>query len=455
MKPAGFLKTFFYGEAHFSVWGLFSKMLGFLNMALVLSVLSTYEYGVAQLLLVSYSSVSFFMVLGAGSINNELLRSIGSNDLPKAKAIFQRSSILRFTIGIILWAVFFFGGSIIFSHRFTPEFASLIKVVSFFFINDTLSSIIQPLLKGGKKFAIQARRLPLERILYLALLLYFIFVKKDFGISHLLISQVTAAIIANISLVPATLSIYREWRGVRASKVKIVRPILFGIGRWEIIRPFFEKIVGFLQPALIKLFISTEAVAIFSVAKTILSSLGDLMPIRTLSSLLPLHVNDRYMAGKIFIYGTKYLTLLAVLLMVTGLIIVPPVVKIFFPQYVQAIPIFMVLAFNLPIGTLGALPGTYLAVMRRQKFIFIHSMIRTPIILLLYLTLLPAFSLIGLAFERLLTPFIMLTITLVYLRRKGTEIIIPWSRFFAFDDEDRRFIRKIYYGIKMRLRVSS
>ena len=108
MKPAGFLKTFFYGEAHFSVWGLFSKMLGFLNMALVLSVLSTYEYGVAQLLLVSYSSVSFFMVLGAGSINNELLRSIGSNDLPKAKAIFQRSSILRFTIGIILWAVFFF-----------------------------------------------------------------------------------------------------------------------------------------------------------------------------------------------------------------------------------------------------------------------------------------------------------------------------------------------------------
>ena len=423
-------------------------------MATVLSVLSTYEYGVAQLLLATYSSASFFLALGTGSITNELLRSIGIRNFSKAKAIYHRSSMLRIVIGGILWAVFYFGGGLLFSGRFTPEFAGLIKIVSFFFLSDVLTSVTQPLIKGGKRFAVHARRLPLERIVYFVIISYFIFIKKDFGISHFLISQIAAAIIANISLIPVALSVYREWGQVKASADKIVRPILFGIGKWEIMRPFFEKIVGLLQPALIKLFISTEAVAIFSVAKTILSSLGDLMPIRTLGSLLPLHVHDKYMAGRIFIYGTKYLTALAIVLMIIGLITVPPVVGFFFPQYIASLPLFVIMSFNLPITTLAAVPGLYLTVMRRQKFMFIHSMIRTPIILILYLTLLPAFSLTGLAFERVLTPLIMLMVTFTYLRRKGTEITIPWSHLIEFNMEDRRFIRKIYYGIKMRLQAS-
>ncbi len=451
MSKPRFLKTFLEGEAHFWFGGVLSKSIGIANTIIVLSTLSLYEYGVAQLLIAAYSSLTFFMGLGSGSVNAEFFRYIGSGNIAKVKALFYQSTVLRVVVAGVLFAALYWGGFYIFANRFSPDFASLLKVVAFFFLSNAMSLVVQPILKGAKRFKALAIRVPLERAVHLSFLIFFVFVLDNFGIKQFLFSVAFSSIVANATLLPTAWIEFKKWGAVKAEKANLLLPILTGVGKWDIARPFFGKAVALMQPVLIKLFISTEAVAIFSVAKNIVASIEDFFPIRALSALVQLNASNRYLAGRTLIYGTKYLAIFSIMLIVLGYAFVPILIGTFFEQYIPSLLVFRVLIWNLLLSALGVLPIVYLVAFRRQRFIFIHSAISSLMALTSYVFLLPVFGLVGLAYERLVTPSFMLILTGVYLYRKIPELDIPWSRFVIFDHEDSALIKRVYLGIRSRM----
>ena len=118
----------------------------------------------------------------------------------------------------------------------------------------------------------------------------------------------------------------------------------------------------------IKLFINTEAVAIFSVAQTLLNTVAGFFPVKTLSTLIPMEVKNEEKLRKIYTYGVKYLLVFSVLIGLVSSVCVPILINLFFNKYAVSLPYFSVLLLTLPLLAITAISSTFLTAFRRQNF---------------------------------------------------------------------------------------
>ncbi|MDP2676839.1 MAG: hypothetical protein Q8O83_04105 [bacterium] len=441
-KNFSFFERYVSGETNSATWGVVSRGIALANTFLILSALSLYQYGVYQLLLQSYSFLIVFIGVGANVVKNDIFRYAGEGNDSFAKKLYIELTAARTVVGVLLWAVTFFGASL-FSFRFGADAIALIRILSFLFLYEILLRLMQPILLLRMKFFVLGTRGVLNKSFQFLLLLFFFFF-MHLGVREVILSQVVAAFLSLIFFVPAFIGSYKPWMRVVPAQQGIMLRILMSYGKWAFFRPMLNKATTFVSTWLIKLLISTEAVAIFSVAQSMVGLVKGFTPTGSLSILIPISLQDKERAQRILSYGTKYLVLLSIVLALGGLAVAPPLIYLFFPQYVPALPLFYLMLPHMVINAAGAVATIFFFALRKQKFLFLQSVLSSVSTIGLYLILIPLFGIWGLALEYIITPLFLLGVLYWYIKTIKPGVWIQWSAILSFGKEDKIFLSNIF-----------
>jgi len=298
-----------------------------------------------------------------------------------------------------------------------------------------------------KKFGVIASRSSSAKVAqFLILLFYFVFLKIN--LRAVVISLVGSSFVALVIILPSFFDSYEPWRKFEKSSKKLLFKILFSHGKWEVVQPFFTKIISFVEPWAIKLFVSTEAVAIYSIAQTLVGTVAGFFPTKTLSTLIPLEANNEERMRKIYTFGIKYLIVFSLLEGVVAFFAFPIIINLFFKKYLLSLAYFKVLLFTLPLSAISAVSSYFLVVLRRQKFLFFQKILKISIALPLYFLFLPIFGLWGLVIQNFILSLFLIFSLYYYLKNTEPRLFADLSDFFHFGEQDRLFARNISSDVK-------
>lgn len=439
-RPAGpFVRSFIEGEAALGFWSFAKKAAGALDAFLVLRVFTLSQYGAYYLLLALYAALSDFFHDVFGEVaGNDLARLVGAGEEAKAKRLFREYARLRLGLALIPWAAFFFAGPLLAPRLgYGPDVVSGLYVLSFLFIADALVLLCTLLLKLRLRFKTLAPRATLQKLIQLGVLSFFFFF-STLGLREVLLSSLAGSVGSLIFMLPAAARSMAPWRGMTPARERLLWPAIRTYGKWTLPQPLLTDLTAKVRPWLIRLFLSTEAVGIFGIAYTFFSALKDLLPIRTAGSLVPRHVRDPASLARFYRRGTKYYVWAACALALVGATAVPAAIVLLFPQFGDAIVLFLLLLPGLPLFAFVK-PMTFLLVaLRRQKFLFFQSVLQTAISLTLLLILLPTAGIAGLAVAEVLAAAANAGVRYRYFARTGSIGRFPFLSLAVMDAEDRQ-----------------
>jgi O-antigen/teichoic acid export membrane protein len=376
------------------------------------------------------------------------LRFESDGKSPEAKKLFYEFLYIRLTTGIILWAVVFFGAPYL-SFKYGPDYIALIRIISFLFLHDALITSVTTIIEMRKKFNIIASRTFIAKTVQLLVLSYF-FLFENIDLHIVVVSLVVSMFVTLFLLLPYFFESSSTWKGVKSSTDNFLFKILMSYGKWEVLQPVVGRFTSLFEAWAIKFFISTEAVAVFSIAQTLINTVAGFFPIKTLATLVPLETKSDDKLKKIYTYGTKYLMTLSILMGLASFVIVSPIINIFFTKYTISLPYFNALLFTLPILSVTSVATVFLIALRRQKFLFFQKILKNVVAIPLYLLLLPMFGLWGLVIHNFILLSIMTTSLYFYLKGTKPKLFVKWHDTFRFGKEDRLFLSSVLSQIKTR-----
>lgn len=446
MNNHSFSKVYLKGEFSYGFWNIISKVIAAINAFLVISVLTLYEYGSFQILLASYAGAVAFMSIGGGVVRNDILRFEAEGRSADAKKLFYESSIARISIGTFLWATVFFSAPAL-SFKLGPDYISLIKIISFMFLHDALLTVITTPVELRRKFSVLASRAVMTKAIQLAVLIYFLLF-QNINLRAVVISLVISLFATLFILTPSFITSYLPWRSIKKSPDEFLFKILTSYGKWEMIQPIAGKIASFFETWAVKVFISTEAVAVFSIAQTLLGTVAGFFPTKTLSTLVPMEIKNEEKLRKIYTYGVKYLIAFSVVIGIASFVAVPIFINIFFSKYAVSLQYFSALLLTLPLLAITSVSSAFLTALRRQKFLFFQKILKSLVAIPLYLLLLPLFGLWGLVFHNFILLTVMTGSVYFYLKNMNPKLFIRWHDVIVFGKSDMAFLENTYNSLK-------
>lgn len=438
--PLSFLRRFLGGEAQFAFWEFVSKGVGAANFFLIVSALTLYEYGVFQLLLSLYAILSSFLSLGGGVVGNDVMRFIGEGNESKAKRLFAQYHGLRIA-GILLIGLFLFFGSDLLSFKYSPEFLAFFKLLAILLFFEVFFSILKSLLTTRLQFALVASRSTLYKVVELAVIIFYL-VFSSLSVQAVLVAMILGSAVSSLIILPPAWRAYDIWRSVSSAREGILLWVLRHHGKWEILQQFMAKLTSSLQPWLIKVFVGTEAVAIYAIAQTMVSTIIGSLPTKTLAILIPLEGAHPEKLQRLYHLGSKYLFLLSIALIFAASVAVPILINLMLGQYRPSLIYFYPLLLHVPITALAKVASAFLVVMRMQKYLFYQKVFKALTVLPM-LFLIGFFGLWGLVAYQLGFAFLLFLSIYRFLRGVPPGFRIEWRGLLRFTEEDKKFLLRI------------
>lgn len=456
-QEESFLSSYIQGEIAIGGWRLVGRVLEIASAFLVISQLDVFKYGTYILLFAFYKLVSGpFQMFLESVIFNDIVRHIAEKNEANAKRLFWERFALRMSIALVLSGGVLLGAELI-AEWYDEDVAILLRLISTLFIISTLSTSMRVLFQAHRRFGAAAFRSIVQKGVRLFLLsILFVFFTID--IKTAVIATVIAAMATVVVFIPMFLKLYAPWRAVKAARTSVLIPIVKTYGKWSALGHVISSVTGNIRPWLIKFFINTEAVAIYSVAESLFGALKAFLPTDTLVTLIPREMHDIKRRERLFLRGTKYITALSIVFGIAGFVLVPPVVGVVFPQYTDSISLFLILLIALPFLSVESMASKFLVALRRQKFLFFVTVVKVISRLIFPITLLYFLGIWGMALERILMAVLIGAITFGYVVRHEISSF-NWKSLFLFDAADwtfmKRFFRQAYAHIQSLLKKYS
>jgi len=437
-----FLRDYVKGEALYNFWATIEKVLTAASVFFILSSLDVFKYGTYILLFSFYHLTANILLRPLQEvIFNDVARFSAEGKLAEAKKLYLESLVLKFIFALLLFlGVFWSAGAI--AGYYGQDVTNLLRLLAVLYLIDASYTSMRMFFRLRLKFGLIAIRPVIFKAVRFILILLFLTFSK-FGIREAVISHVAASFAAAAILAPFFFLYYRSWTVVRAARQGVLWGVIKRHGKWPIWGAVISRLVANIRPWAIKFFVNTEGVAIYSVAESLYGALKNFFPSATLSALIPRELANRKRCEEILVRGTKYLTIIGLLIALVGWLFVPPLVRLLLPHYVAALPLYLALLFLLPVLSFRIMSVTFLVALRRQKFLFLLDTAGLLGGIVLPLLLLYSFGLWGMPIERILQSVIIATLMFWYLVRKEYPMNF-FRRFFRFDHGDRAFAKKIF-----------
>lgn len=387
--------------------------------------------------------------VGGGVLRNDIIRFESEGKSSQAKKLFYELFLLRMCTGIALWIAVFFLAPLL-SFKYGPDFILLIRIMSFVFLHDALLAVLTIPIEMRKKFNVVASRLSIAKFSQLAILIFSLVLYRV-NLRVVVVSMVVSLFISLFFLLQPARESYSSWRSVIKSQENFLFKILRSYGKWEVGEPVFNKFTAFFETWAIKLFISTEAVAIFSIAQMLIATLAGLLPVKTLLTLIPMEADNEEKLRRIYERGVKYLATLSLGLGLVSLFVIPLIVSTFFAKYLVSLPYFKALLFTLPLHAAIIVSSAFLISLRRQKFLFFQKVLKSFVVIPLYIILLPIFGLWGLVIQNYIWLIVALISISIYLKSTEPRLLASWVDALKFNKEDIIFMRNVATDAKKYL----
>lgn len=441
MGTPSFLNIYVKGETAFAFWNTLSKFIAVLNSFIVFTVLTLYQFGLYQLVLAFIGIVGAFMFIGInGVVVNDLIRFEKEGKRGAANKLLKEYILVRLFFGLVLFVAVFLGGGWIAS-LYGKDIGLFIRIASFILVLDSVMQILNTFLTAKLNFSILAVQSFAREAFKLALLSFFLLF-STLGIREVLLSYVGSAGLLAFGLTIFSLPKLKDNFG-ETSQQSIFWDVFKSYGKWAIFRAYLKQVNEKIGVWLIKFFISTEAVALFILAGSLVDVLKSFFPDSVLTALISREVSDTERFRRIFSRGIKYFFILSLIFLLFGMTVFPPIINLLISKYQPAMPFFKVMLFSLPFFAILKLLSATLIAHRDQYIFFLRTLMSSLILLLLAPLFYSVWGLWG--------------AVAIYLADYGLAVLLLFGRvfkfhpglsfsvrdFFVFDAYDRVFIQNL------------
>lgn len=344
------------------------KCLVLVNLFVILRFLSVYEYGLSELVMSVVSMLGILLLPGLGTaviadISRE--RTLGKDGNPRSLLI--NFYILSAVLGVLAWAILFFGARYAAMLAGNSSIQVLIQIVSFLFLISPLRMVTTIVATVERRFVDQSFFGVTEELFKLLGILFFmVYLGKT--VDGLLYAAVCAQLFAVAVYVPRTVSgfLKLEHEGVPHALLSIVR----FHRKWSIAGTYVSSLTQTFQIWIVRLFLGTEAVALYSVAAGILSQVSTLLPLGTiLGPIVPAYTHLKTHMRRLVLAALKVQTVLAVVLYGAAVASLP-LFTYFFPSYKAAAWMVPVLLISLlPMSFLNITAPVFAALQEQRSFV--------------------------------------------------------------------------------------
>ena len=444
LKKGRSLQEFFIkGEFSLRFWESIASGVSLINSFIILTALSVFEFGLYQLVLAFIGIIGGFNIDQLdGAISIEMRRHFGKNEPGKAKRIYLEYALLKSLIAFVLAAGVFFGSGIVASH-YGADIGLYVKIMSLLLVLDGLQSVGRIFLKSVFSFAFFGASAARELVKLPLLAGVFFF--SQLSIANVLVVHLLGWA-GSLSLV--VFFAVKYWR-VTLKKILPAKEFLLGkiaktYGGWVFFRYVVGKTTRSITPWLVKIFINTEAVALYSLAVNLIAFIERLFPINMLSYVFLIKVDDKEGLARIFSRAVKYVFWFGAGAGLAGLVFVPLVINKILPKYGEALPLFKLMLLALPAYGVYKVLKWILTTLREYKILALRLIPEAVIINGTMLILLPTIGVLGAGFAYIGVYLGRIIFFWPALIRTHPYLKFNLKNIFIFNGEDKIFLAKLW-----------
>lgn len=440
---ASFLKKLIFGEAIYTSLRIAGRPIEALTSFIVIGALSLSEYGIYKL------AVSVFALLQGFAFEflqplvlNEILLQRTQGAPERARRLYTEFVLFQAIVGLVLFLIAVIGAQQL-ALRAQADIAPYVRMLAFLFPVTALKAVVVMHFEYTQRFKWSSA---MDFVYVVAKLM---FVGGTILTSVLTLSRVvfinvfTQWIVFGLFLLPFIRFLLKDHAltyhvKLRGELLRVVKTQAI----WSVARQYVGTLIPNARTWFVRLFTGNEGVAIFSVATTLLSFYKSTFSFRVLGILLPKEAAVEFRLRRIFIKGGKYLAWFYTVLFLGSLVATPMIVKLLFPKYVSALPIFAVMAISMMFFGLQTIAGKILYTWKRQRDLFLGELVKGLATLILLPVALRGFGLMGTAIEFLLTQALVVVVYAVFIIRQNPKLHWSLTEFFTLDSYDRELLQR-------------
>lgn len=438
------------GEGGLRLWELAGSGLSLINSFFIISSLSLHQFGLYQLVLSSIGIVGGFNLDSFdGVVSVEMRHSLNKGETAVARRLFLEYVLVKILLAVVLVALIFAGA--IAADHYGDNISLLLRLASVVLILEALQSLQRIFFKSVFSFAYFGASAMRELGKFLPLLYFFY-------ISSLTLTKVVSIHMAGlfISLLFMSFLFFKNLKSKpnwltntkNSIRGKYLIPSLVKLqGKWIFLKYGFARLTKNTTPWLIKLFINTEAVALYSVAVNLVAMIVEFFPVNMVPYVYLARIGDKKELRHLFNKSVKYIFWFGIALGLVVFLIVPPLGGVILPKYQQAMPLFQVMIVVLPVYGVYKLVKSILTVLREYKILTMRILVEAVILWVSLIVLLPVLGLYGAAISYIIVYLGRISFLYPALVKKYPHLSFRINNLFQFDRYDKDFLQKWWYYI--------
>ncbi len=427
------------------------RVVSFFVFLLIMKELSVHDYGVLTLLFTVPGPFLLFSSFGVGTlISSEIAKFRSRDDDSYISRLFFEFNIIRFVIFfVLLFGAFLFSGYL--DRNYDIYLLQYFDLIVFYSIVLLLSNTIFGLLESYERFVSTSLINFFEPVSRLLLLL-FLFFKGGFGVEEVFLVYILSKVISIIFGFISVRDILKRLISIfKFGEKRIFWPLMRKHGKWLSAREVVSSFLDDLTPWIIKIFLTTEMVAIYKVAQKIVTLVSGIFPIGKISfPLIANNIDNTYFVNVIVHKFRKYSTLIAIFFVLALFVSTDIIINSFFPEYHQSIILIKILSLRMIMDSAFIGQKGMMFALNMQKFqfqLFLYSVFQKNILKLVFIYY---FALIGLALSGLIHVLFLLVAKEIYLMKNFKDYSFSFRNYLKFDDYDRMLIRLFTSRIKKK-----
>lgn len=438
------------GVAWTTLGAIFNKLLILLNVFLILKHLSVYEYGLAELVFSTVSTVGIILLPG---LSSTLIADMGveraRGDINRMKSLFTHYGILMAILGCIAFSILFFAAAPVAALLHSPSVGHLLAIVSFTFLIAPLRTLSILIATVEARFVDQAVYSIAEEVAKACFLLLFFFVLGK-GPEGLLYAYVLSPFVAVLVFIPRTLSGYRHFsHGIITERFNFLK-LLSTHRKWSVASSYVGTLTQNAQIWIIRLLLGTEAVGLYAFASGIFSNVSSLLPLTgMLSSLAPRYSQKKDSLAKILRISIKAQFILGIVLIVTAISTLPILIW-FLPKYAPALPLaYLMLFVIIPTSIYGTFTSVFATL--KEQFSFLQSYVFKLVLTVIFIPIsILNFGIIGIGIGSVFINSLSGVERYIRLRKVFPELKLTYKDFFTIQQSEYVFMLGLIKKIILR-----
>lgn len=425
-----------------------ARVASFVSVVIMTTNLTLYQYGILTLALALSGPILTLCNLGLDElITADVSRYIGEKKYDHAKKLmatyFSMQWLLLPVLGIAVYLMRPY-----LQERYGELLYTHVYVMLYYVTLQLARTGINTFLNIHSRFLAIAKAQvfePIIRCLCLVGLLW----TGHITVEYVLWTYIIGSMVSVVVALPDLFELLKKYKGFTSIQKNMLYGVVRAHGKWQGVLQIISSAINSLRYHFINVIISTEAVALFSVAQSMYSVLTSLLPVKTvIAPLIARKLADKEHMRSFIAKASKYTFLTYLLAMSGALVSAPIILTFFFPKYVAAIVLFELMVLRLPLNMFSVIQAPLMTAFKEQKYMSGLGILNLLLVVTVTPLFLYMFGVMGTIAESLVTVLVVIYLRERLLHKKYQISTFSLRAFFSFDSTDLQVLQEVWIWVK-------